>query len=152
MRSMSGVSRVLFVATVCVSCNSTTRLLPDLPCFDAAKLKAEPVIYGVLSQDPSVPGGWSGTEVHFGVDAGGRLTAAVRETGGAARTRPVQRVTYDAKRDSISFTYVAPGNTKFTRTFRPRCDVLVGSATYFRAADDTSGIAVSDTLPRVERK
>lgn len=135
-----------------LSCGRKSRLLPDLPCFDADKLKAAPVVFGALSKDPTVPGGWSGMEVHFGVDAGGKLTAAVREVGGDNRqTRPVDRVSYDAEEDSISFTYRAAGDTKFTRTFRPRCDRLVGSSTYFRAYSDTSGIDVADTLPRVER-
>lgn len=135
---------------LCVACSSKSRLLPDLPCFAVDKLRAQRLVFGALTKDASVPGGWSGMEVHFGADAGGRLTAAVRESGGEARTRPVQQVSYDSRLDSISFTYLSPGNTRFTRTFHPGCDRLVGSTTYFRSSDDREGIAVTDTLPRVE--
>lgn len=147
---MNASIRWAAAATLCLSCSSKSRLLPDLPCFDAEKLRARALVFGGLAKDPGVPGGWSGIEVHFGADAGGGLTATVRESGGETPTRAVQSVRYDAEEDSISFTYVAAGNTKFTRTFHPGCDQLVGSTTYFRSREDREGIAVTDTLPRVE--
>jgi hypothetical protein len=90
--------------------------------------------------------------VHFGVDDGGKLTAAIREVGGESRmTRPVERVAYYAKGDTISFTYVTYGSTTFRRTFSPGCDRLVGTSTYIRPGDP-GGIAVDDTLPRVQSR
>lgn len=153
MRRSSTLFLAYAAVVACLSCSGKSRLLPDLPCFDAEKLRAEPLVFGALSEDASVPGGWSGMEVIFGADSAGRPTASIREARNDPRqTRPVERVFYDAKHDSLSFTYNAPGHTKFTRTFRPACDRLVGSATYFRARDDTSGIAIADTLPRVESR
>ncbi len=141
------------LAVVCVACGSKSRLLPDLPCFDAEKLRATPLMFGDLSPDASAPGGWSGVEVHFGVDAAGALTARVRETGGASRqTRAVQRVTYDANEDSLSLAYAGPADTRFLRAYRPACNRLVGFMVYFRTPEDSVGIVVEDTLPHVERR
>ena len=151
MRPSSGVFLVCAAVVFGVSCASKSRLLPDLPCFDAEKLKTEPLVFGAISKDASAPDGWSGMEVLFRVDSAGRLTAALRE-GASNQTRPVDRVSYNSKIDSLSFTYVAPGHTKFTRTYRPACSRLAGYATYFTSLTDSSGIVVSDTLPRVESR
>ena len=140
----------LALLALCLACSNDKRLLPNLSCFDAEAMKTVPVVYGGLTRDPSVPGGWAGLEVHFGVDSTGHLTARIKDSGdeGAAMWR-ADKVRYDGKRDSIVFTYVAAGNTKFTRQVRPTCDRLAGFTTYFRAVEDTSGIVVADTLPRV---
>jgi len=144
-------TRALGAVLLCVACRDDTRQLPNLSCFDADEMKTKPVVYGSLTPDASAPGGWSGVEVLFGVNAAGGLTARVREARGeSAQPRPVDQVRYDARHDSITFTYRAAGNTKFTRTFRPSCDELAGFTTYFRAASDSEGIAVADTLPRVK--
>jgi hypothetical protein len=140
------------ILTLWPSCGSRTRRLPRLSCFDAEKLKTEPVVFGDLAEDASSPDGWTGVEVLFGVNSDGGLTARIREGGGARQARQVDRVSYDARRDSITFTYQAPGHTKFTRQFRPSCSRLVGHSTYFRALEDAAGITVADTLPRAERK
>jgi len=143
----------LCAAFVCLSCESKSRLLPDLPCFDADKLKAAKLVYGDLSRDANVPGGWSGTEVHFGVDSVGGLTARVRETGGPSRqTRAVERVTYDANSDSVTLAYAGPANTRYLRAYRPACNRLVGFMVYFMTPDDSVGIVVADTLPHVESR
>ena len=152
---MSMLSRVLLACaavTVCLGCGPKSRLLPNLSCFDAEKLKAEPLVYGEITHDASAPDGWSGMEVFFGVDSAGKLTARIREKGGASKqTRPVDHVTYDADTDSLTLLYTAAGNTKFTRTYRPRCDRLAGFATLKMSPSEPS-IVVADTLPRVERR
>lgn len=136
---------------VSLSCTPKSRFLPNLSCFEGEKIRVEPVAFGALTRDPSTPDGWSGLEVYFGVDAEGKLSAAIREKGGPSKeTRPVERVSYNSASDSISFTYIGPGGTKFTRTYRPSCGRLVGYATYFRSAEDPS-LTVEDTLPRIER-
>ena len=153
MKPFPAVRFLCAAVLVCVSCGSKSRLLPDLPCFDAEKLKAAPLVFGELSPDASVPGGWSGMEVRFGVDSAGRLIATIREAGGASpQIRPVQRVTYDASADSLSLAYRGPATTRYVRTYRPGCDRLVGFTTYFRSPDDSSGILVEDTLPHVESR
>jgi len=134
----------------CLACADKSRLVPDLPCFDPEKLKSEPVVFGDLAPDATSPGGWSGMEVLFRVDSAGRLTGRIRETGGTSRqTRPIERVSYDASKDSLTITYQGPGSTRFTRSYRPSCSRLAGFATYFRSPGE-AGIVVEDTLPRVE--
>jgi len=152
---MKSLTRVIvaFVALAVSPCYSDSRTLPDLPCFELKRLRAAPLVFGELKPDPSVPGGWSGMEVHFGVDNGGKLTAAIREVGGASRaTRPVERVTYYPRGDTLSFTYVTYGSTTFRRTFRPGCNSLVGFSEYIRPGEPGGGIVVADTLPRVQAK
>src|SRR5437762_1486684 len=67
MRLSSHVLLTYAVVASGLSCSRSSRLLPDLPCFDAEKLRAQPLVFGAISRDPTSPGGWSGMEVHFGV-------------------------------------------------------------------------------------
>ncbi len=143
---------VAMIAIAVTPCAYSSRALPGLSCFDEDDLRAAPLVFGELKPDPAVPGGWSGMEVHFGVNSDGRLTAAIREVGGNSRvTRPVERVTYYSRGDTISFTYLAAGDTKFRRTVKPGCNRLVGSATYIRPGDP-AGIEIPDTLQRVKAR
>jgi hypothetical protein len=150
MKLSSSAILACVAVAVSLSCEPKSRFLPDLPCFNAERLKTEPLVFGDLSPDATSPGGWSGMEVFFGVDSAGRLTARLRETGGASRrTRPVERVSYDASTDSLTLVYQGPGTTRFTRMYRPSCRRLAGFATYFRSPGEP-GLVVEDTLPRIE--
>lgn len=146
---MKPLTRLLLalVAIAVTPCAYSSHSLPNLSCFNEKKLREAPLVFGELVKDRSVPGGWSGLEVHFGVDDAGKLTAALREAGDSRETRPVERVIYFPRGDTIRLTYTAAGDTKFRRTVRPGCDRLVGTATYIRPGDPT-GIEIPDTLPR----